>query len=84
MKNMEESINFYCKTLGMQLESRRAIPENNAEIGFEIDERLNRLLLLSATDNLMKGAAGNGVQCMNLMNQFDETAGLLFPGLHPV
>lgn len=57
---------------------------NFCDIGFEIDERLNRLLLLSATDNLMKGAAGNGVQCMNLMNQFDETAGLLFPGLHPV
>ena len=57
---------------------------NFCDIGFEIDERLNRLLLLSATDNLMKGAAGNGVQCMNLMNGFDESAGLLFPGLHPV
>lgn len=57
---------------------------NFCDIGFEIDERLNRLLLLSATDNLMKGAAGNGVQCMNLMTGFDETAGLLFPGLHPV
>jgi N-acetyl-gamma-glutamyl-phosphate/LysW-gamma-L-alpha-aminoadipyl-6-phosphate reductase len=57
---------------------------NFCDIGFEIDERLNRLLLLSATDNLMKGAAGNGVQCMNLMCGFDESAGLLFPGLHPV
>lgn len=57
---------------------------NFCDIGFEIDERLNRLLLLSATDNLMKGAAGNGVQCMNLMSGLDETAGLLFPGLHPV
>lgn len=57
---------------------------NFCDIGFEIDERLNRLLLLSATDNLMKGAAGNGVQCMNLMAGFDESEGLLFPGLHPV
>jgi N-acetyl-gamma-glutamyl-phosphate/LysW-gamma-L-alpha-aminoadipyl-6-phosphate reductase len=57
---------------------------NFCDIGFEIDERLNRLLLLSATDNLMKGAAGNGVQCMNLMCGFEESAGLLFPGLHPV
>ncbi len=57
---------------------------NFCDIGFEIDERLNRLLLLSATDNLMKGAAGNAVQCMNLMAGFDETDGLLFPGLHPV
>ncbi|MGI0091858.1 MAG: N-acetyl-gamma-glutamyl-phosphate reductase [Nitrososphaerales archaeon] len=57
---------------------------NFCDIGFEIDERLNRLLLLSASDNLMKGAAGNGVQCMNLMCGFEESMGLLFPGLHPV
>jgi len=57
---------------------------NFCDIGFEIDERLNRLLLLSATDNLMKGAAGNGVQCMNLMCGFEESSGLLFPGLHPI
>jgi LysW-gamma-L-alpha-aminoadipyl-6-phosphate/LysW-L-glutamyl-5-phosphate reductase len=57
---------------------------NFCDIGFEIDERLNRLLLLSATDNLMKGAAGNGVQCLNLMCGFDEREGLMFPGLHPI
>ncbi len=57
---------------------------NYCDIGFEIDDRMNRLLLLSATDNLMKGAAGNAVQCMNLMLGFDERQGLEFPGLHPV
>ncbi len=57
---------------------------NFCDIGFEIDERMNRLLLLSATDNLMKGASGNGVQCMNLMLGLDERAGLTFPGLHPI
>jgi N-acetyl-gamma-glutamyl-phosphate/LysW-gamma-L-alpha-aminoadipyl-6-phosphate reductase len=57
---------------------------NFCDIGFEVDERMNRLLLLSATDNLMKGAAGNGVQCMNLMLGFHEREGLEFPGLHPV
>ena len=57
---------------------------NFCDIGFELDERLNRLLLLSATDNLMKGAAGNGVQCMNLMCGFSESTALEFPGLHPV
>jgi [amino group carrier protein]-6-phospho-L-2-aminoadipate/5-phospho-L-glutamate reductase len=63
----------------------KILPGSNfCDLGFEIDERLNRLLLLSATDNLMKGAAGNGVQCMNLMCGFEESAGLLFPGLHPV
>jgi len=63
----------------------KILPGSNfCDIGFEIDPRLNRLLLLSATDNLVKGAAGNGVQCMNLMCGFDERAGLTFPGLHPV
>jgi N-acetyl-gamma-glutamyl-phosphate/LysW-gamma-L-alpha-aminoadipyl-6-phosphate reductase len=39
---------------------------------------------ICALDNLMKGAAGSAVQCMNLMLGLDETAGLEFPGLHPV
>ncbi len=63
----------------------KILPGSNfCDIGFEIDERMNRLLLLSATDNLMKGAAGNAVQCMNLMMGFDEREGLEFPGLHPI
>lgn len=57
---------------------------NFCDIGFELDERSSRLLLLSATDNLVKGAAGNGVQCMNLMLGYNEKSGLEFPGLHPV
>ena len=39
---------------------------------------------MAAIDNIMKGAAGNGIQAMNLMCGFNETAGLEFPGLHPV
>ncbi len=57
---------------------------NFCDLGFEIDPRLNRLLILAATDNLMKGAAGNAVQCMNLMLGYDEREGLEFPGLHPI
>jgi N-acetyl-gamma-glutamyl-phosphate/LysW-gamma-L-alpha-aminoadipyl-6-phosphate reductase len=57
---------------------------NFCDVGFELDSRTKRLVLLSATDNLMKGAAGNAVQCMNLMLGFDEEEGLGFPGLHPV
>jgi LysW-gamma-L-alpha-aminoadipyl-6-phosphate/LysW-L-glutamyl-5-phosphate reductase len=57
---------------------------NFCDIGFELDERLGRLLLLSSTDNLVKGAAGNGVQCMNLMFGYEEKSGLDFPGLHPL
>jgi N-acetyl-gamma-glutamyl-phosphate/LysW-gamma-L-alpha-aminoadipyl-6-phosphate reductase len=57
---------------------------NYCDIGFELDEGSNRLVVMSAIDNLMKGAAGQAVQCMNIMMGFDEKAGLGFPGLHPV
>jgi N-acetyl-gamma-glutamyl-phosphate/LysW-gamma-L-alpha-aminoadipyl-6-phosphate reductase len=57
---------------------------NYCDIGFEIDLHSNRLVVISAIDNLMKGAAGQAVQAMNLMNGFDETTALQFPGLNPV
>ncbi len=57
---------------------------NYADIGFELDEANSQLVSICAIDNLMKGAAGSAVQCMNLMFGFDETLGLEFPGLHPV
>ena len=57
---------------------------NYADVGFELDESSGRVVALCAIDNLMKGAAGSAVQCMNLMLGWDETAGLGFAGLHPV
>lgn len=57
---------------------------NYADVGFELDESSGRVVALCAIDNLMKGAAGTAVQCMNLMMGWDETLGLGFPGLHPV
>ena len=57
---------------------------NYCDIGFEIDPHSNRLVVISAIDNLMKGAAGQAVQAMNLMYGFDEITALQFPGLHPV
>jgi LysW-gamma-L-alpha-aminoadipyl-6-phosphate/LysW-L-glutamyl-5-phosphate reductase len=57
---------------------------NYCDIGFKRDERTNRLVVISAIDNLMKGAAGQAVQCMNLMFDFPEEMGLEFPGLHPI
>ncbi len=56
---------------------------NYCDIGFEKDEHSNRLVVMSAIDNLVKGASGNGVQAMNVMFGWDETLGLEFPGLHP-
>ena len=49
---------------------------NFCDIGFKFDENNNRLILISAIDNLVKGAAGQAVQNMNLMLGHDETAGL--------
>ncbi len=57
---------------------------NTCDIGFERDADANRLVVLSAIDNLMKGAAGQAVQAFNVMHGLDETAGLEFPGLHPI
>ena len=49
---------------------------NYCDLGFKLDERNNRLILISAIDNLVKGAAGQAVQNMNIMLGLDETAGL--------
>ena len=57
---------------------------NYADLGFELDEENGHLVAMCAIDNLMKGASGSAVQCMNLMFGFDEMAGLSFPGLHPI
>ena len=57
---------------------------NYADVGFDYDEKTGRVVAICAIDNLMKGAAGTAVQCMNLMHGWDETTGLTFPGLHPI
>ena len=57
---------------------------NYADVGFALDEATGRVVSICALDNLMKGAAGTAVQCMNLMCGLDERAGLEFPGLHPI
>jgi N-acetyl-gamma-glutamyl-phosphate reductase len=49
---------------------------NYCDIGFVVDERNHRLILMAAIDNLGKGAAGQAVQNMNLMFGLDESAGL--------
>lgn len=49
---------------------------NFCDIGFQLDNRGHRLILISAIDNLVKGAAGQAVQNMNIMLGFDETTGL--------
>jgi N-acetyl-gamma-glutamyl-phosphate/LysW-gamma-L-alpha-aminoadipyl-6-phosphate reductase len=57
---------------------------NYADLGFELDESNGHVVSMCAIDNLMKGAAGSAVQCMNLMMGWQETMGLEFAGLHPI
>ena len=63
-------------------EPKILIGSNYCDIGFELAG--TRLVVISAIDNLMKGAAGQATHAMNVMCGFDETEGLGFTGLHPV
>jgi N-acetyl-gamma-glutamyl-phosphate/LysW-gamma-L-alpha-aminoadipyl-6-phosphate reductase len=56
---------------------------NFCDIGFALDREGGRVVVIAALDNLVKGAAGNAVQCLNIAQGWPETEGLSFPGLHP-
>jgi N-acetyl-gamma-glutamyl-phosphate reductase len=57
-------------------EVRNVINTNTCEIGVKVDARTKRLIIVSAIDNLVKGAAGLAVQNMNIMFKLDEKMGL--------
>jgi N-acetyl-gamma-glutamyl-phosphate reductase len=56
---------------------------NFCDIGFEVDSRNNRVVVISAIDNLVKGASGQAIQNMNLMCGLGETTGLWMSGVAP-
>ena len=60
------------------------VGSNFCDVGFDIDEDNNRLVVLSASDNLMKGAAGSAIQNMNVMAGFNEMEGIAYSPLTPV
>jgi N-acetyl-gamma-glutamyl-phosphate/LysW-gamma-L-alpha-aminoadipyl-6-phosphate reductase len=60
------------------------IGTNYCDIGFERDPHSRRLVVMSALDNLVKGAAGQAVQALNVRFGWDERTGLGFGGLYPV
>jgi N-acetyl-gamma-glutamyl-phosphate/LysW-gamma-L-alpha-aminoadipyl-6-phosphate reductase len=57
---------------------------NFCDVGFAKDPNSKRLVVISAIDNLMKGAAGTAVQAMNIIMGWPEKTSLGFPGLHPI
>ncbi len=68
---------------GQQPATQYVRGSNHCDIALTLEERTNRVILTAAIDNLVKGAAGQAVQNMNLMCGFTETTGLnqvpLFP-----
>lgn len=56
---------------------------NYCDIGLHVDERTNRLTIISVIDNLVKGAAGQAIQNVNLMNGWDERTGLTDIPMYP-
>lgn len=64
-------------------EPRVVAGTNFCDIGFELADDGNYAVIIAALDNLGKGAAGSAVQCMNLMFELDECAGLGFSGIYP-
>ena len=56
---------------------------NYVDVNFKIDERTGRIVMMGALDNLVKGAAGQAVQNMNLLFGFDEAEGLNLVQMFP-
>lgn len=61
---------------GVYPQTKWASGTNLCYIGVEVDSRTDRIIVMSAIDNLMKGQAGQAVQCLNLMMGWSETLGL--------
>ena len=56
---------------------------NYVDVNFKIDPRTNRIIMMGAIDNLVKGAAGQAVQNMNLLFGLDEAEGLYQAPIFP-
>jgi N-acetyl-gamma-glutamyl-phosphate reductase len=68
---------------GVYPQTKWACGSNLCYIGIEVDQRTDRVIVMSAIDNLIKGQAGQAIQCMNLMMGWDETLGLPKLGFYP-
>lgn len=61
---------------GTYPQTKWACGTNLCYIGIEVDARTGRVIVMSAIDNLLKGQAGQAIQCLNIMMGWDETLGL--------
>lgn len=67
---------YFVKIINGSPETRWVRGSNLCHIGIKVDQRTNRVIVVSAIDNLVKGAAGQAVQNMNIMFDLKETTGL--------
>ncbi len=58
-------------------DTKNVVGTNFIDIAWKIDSRTSRIILMSAIDNIVKGASGQAVQCLNLMRGYAETTGLI-------
>ena len=70
------------KDAGSLPETKHTAGSNFVDIGVVVDERLNRAVVVSTIDNIVKGAAGQAVQNMNLLFGLDEKTGLQNAGFY--
>ena len=78
MENFSRDEPFVRLLTGEQLpNTKNVVGTNFIDVAWRFDPRTKRIILMSAIDNIVKGTSGQAVQCMNLMREFPETAGLL-------
>ena len=90
-EQVDEAYNtMYGSEFFIRLRGRNAYPQtkhvrgsNFCDLGWHIDPRTHRVIVLSAIDNLVKGAAGQAVQNFNIACGFDEKLGLAIAPMYP-
>lgn len=83
-KQVQEAYQIYDDEYFVRVLKEGNVPEvrnvkcsNFVDVAYKIDPRTNRIIMMGAMDNLVKGAAGQAIQNMNIMFGFDEKEGLL-------
>lgn len=74
---------YFVKVLNTPPETKYTKGSNMCHISLKLDTRTNRVIIVAAIDNLIKGAAGQATQNMNLMFGLKENTGLEFPAMVP-
>lgn len=71
------------RQVGQYPTTKEIFGSNFCDIGLYVDERTNRLIIISVIDNLVKGASGQAIQNMNILAGWEETTGLMNVPLYP-